>query len=240
MPEEGLTVHVLTHAPFEGLGCIEPWLRARGAARSGTRLYAGERLPVGSSMALLVVMGGPMSVNDEATLPWISEEKRFVRDAIQDGVRVLGVCLGAQLVAAALGARVYPDQHREIGWYAVRAVAAPSGSFAFPTVVPAFHWHGETFDLPKGARHLAESDACRHQAFQVGETILGLQCHLEMTPAGVDALIRCCPDDLAAGPYVQPAAAIRGAPASHYRAANALMGAALGYLLKKPKEAPRP
>lgn len=229
-----MTVHALTHAAFEGLGSIETWLRARGHAVEQTRLYAGERLPEGRSMDLLVVMGGPMSANDDGTVPWIASERRFIQEAIRGGVRALGVCLGAQLLAGALGARVYPNPHREIGWHPVHAVAAPEGTFRFPPIVPAFHWHGETFDLPEGAHHLAQSEGCRHQAFQVGTTVLGLQCHFEMTPQAVTALIEYCAHDLAPGPYVQAAEQMLCAPASDYHLANAQMDSALAYLVEGP------
>ena len=119
-----MRVHCLQHVPFEGLGCIEPWLQSSGHAVTFTRFHESATLPELDHVDLLIVMGGPMSVNDEAEFPWLVQEKRFVRDAIHAGKSVLGVCLGAQLIAAAMGARVYQNHTREIGWLPVDAVPA--------------------------------------------------------------------------------------------------------------------
>ncbi len=115
-----MKVHVLQHVPFEGLGSIDPWLASRGAEVAYTRFFQNDPLPSPGSMDLLVVMGGPMSVNDEGELAWLAPEKRFVRDAVESGVPVLGICLGAQLIASALGACVYPNRVKEIGWFPFR------------------------------------------------------------------------------------------------------------------------
>ena len=156
-----MRVHVLQHVPFEGPGRIAAWLAARSAEVTTTRLFeADAALPPAGAFDVLIVLGGPMSANDEAALPWLRQEKRLVAAAILSGKAVLGICLGAQLMAAALGARVYPAQHKEIGWFPVQGCAPQDGSFAFPATAEVFHWHGETFDLPDGAVHLARSAAC--------------------------------------------------------------------------------
>ena len=131
-PSPTMRVHVLQHVPFEGLGSIGPWLQRRGAAISATRFFAGDQLPHLESLDMLVAMGGPMSVNDEATLPWLQEEKRLIADAIGRGTPVLGVCLGAQLIASALGARVFPNHVKEIGWFPVRARPTDRPTVALP------------------------------------------------------------------------------------------------------------
>src|SRR5436190_9205581 len=112
-----LKVHILQHVPFEGVGSMEPWLRSRGASVGFTRFFESWSLPEMDDVDFVIAMGGPMSVNDEATLPWLVAEKQFIREAVQQGVPLLGVCLGAQLIASALGSRVYPNAHREIGWF---------------------------------------------------------------------------------------------------------------------------
>ena len=134
-----------------------------------------------------------MSVNDEDVLDWLRPEKQLVRDAVARGIPVLGVCLGGQLIASALGARVYPGAASEIGWFPVHGVPDVAPSFQFPPEILAFHWHGETFDLPAGAVRLAGSAACENQAFQVGRNVIALQFHLETTPDNVEALGRALP-----------------------------------------------
>src|SRR5690606_3581623 len=119
-----MRAHYLQHVPFEGLGSIEPWLRARGFSVTATRFFEDPALPDPRGIDLLVVMGGPMSVNDDASLPWLVDEKRFVRAAIDANIPVLGICLGAQLIASAMGARVQPGREKELGWFPVQAVHA--------------------------------------------------------------------------------------------------------------------
>ena len=226
-------VHVLQHVPFEGLGSIEAWLRQKRASISWTRFFEADILPPLDTVDLIIALGGPMSVNDESELPWLVDEKRFIAAAIELGKPVLGICLGAQLIANALGSRVTPGPKKEIGWFPVRAEMSAAGSFAFPTSTLAFHWHGETFDLPPRALHLASSEACRHQAFQVGKRVLALQFHLETTPESVDALIAHCGNELVAQRFVQTEAALRGVPTSSYEGINTLMADVLEYLTRR-------
>jgi GMP synthase-like glutamine amidotransferase len=204
-------VHYLQHVPFEGLGSVADWAAARGHSVSATRLYAGEAVPRLDTLDGLVVMGGPMGAYDEATYPWLAGEKRCIADAIACGKRVLGICLGAQLIAAALGARVTRNRHKEIGWFPITLTEAGRQSpfgHVLGNAAEVFHWHGDTFDLPAGAVHLARSAACEHQAFSVGDRVVGLQFHLETTPAAARALVENCPDDLVAGRFVQSGEAI--------------------------------
>mgnify|MGYP000849044073 CR=1 FL=1 len=180
-----MRIHALQHVPFEPPGSIEAWARHAGHALAITHLYRGDPLPAVEEPDLLVVLGGPMSVHDEARYPWLIDEKRFIERAIAAGRRVLGICLGAQLIAQVLGARVYANDEKEIGWFAVEATAAARTAAVFEGFPPrllAFHWHGETFDIPAGAVHAARSAACAHQAFAFGDRVVGLQFHLETTP----------------------------------------------------------
>ena len=227
-----MRVHVLQHVPFEGLGSIAGWLAQRQAMPTVSRLYASTELPEPSAFDLLIVLGGPMSVNDEAVLPWLADEKRLVAECVRLGKPVLGICLGAQLIAAALGARVHPGAHQEIGWFAVEASPPTADTFRFPATLDAFHWHGETFDLPPGASHLARSAACAQQAFQLGARCIGLQFHLETTPDSVEALVAHGRHELVPAPFVQDEPTIRAAPATRYAAINALMGEVLDYLVR--------
>ncbi len=220
-----MRAHYLQHVPFEGLGCIEPWLQSAGCSVEGSRFFEQAILPEPHDIDLLVVMGGPMSIHDEEAFPWLVREKRFVRAAIQAGKSVLGVCLGAQLIADVLGAGVYRNHTREIGWFPVEAVPQTRpGTFRFPPSMDAFHWHGETFDLPDGAVHLARSAACENQAFQFGPCVVGLQFHLETTPASARTIVDNCRDELKLAGAVQTETEILAAAPETYRAANSLMG----------------
>lgn len=220
-----MRIACLQHVAFEGPATIGTWAGSQGFPFSLTRLFANEPLPARTTFDVLVVLGGPMSVRDEDRFDWLRPEKEFIRHAIENDKRVLGICLGAQLIAETLGALVYPNSEREIGWFPVRRTppAATHPAFVtFPESFTAFHWHGETFDLPTGATWLAWSEGCAHQAFSVGKRVLGLQFHLEITPESVEALIRNCPGELVPGAFVQDSHAMVAAH-DHFREANRLL-----------------
>ena len=223
--------HYIKHVPYEDLGSIAPSFKAAGCTVSSTEVYEDPTFPDARALDLLVVMGGPMSVNDEAQHAWLAPEKAFIRDAITAGKSVLGVCLGAQLIASALGARVYPSTVAEIGWFPVRA-SLPGGSatFRFPPSLEVFHWHSETFDLPEGATRLAESPGCRNQAFQLGRSVIGLQFHLEATPETAHTFVANSGATLTPSRYVQSAHTILAAEPTKYRVINSLMDDILTYL----------
>jgi GMP synthase-like glutamine amidotransferase len=175
-------MHVLAfqHAPLEGMGSIAAALERHGIACRTTT--SGRSSPSG-----LILMGGPMSANDD--LPWIPHEIAAIREAVKLDIPVLGICLGAQLIARALGARVYANPKKEIGWSPIHWTPAAATDRLFhglPNPETVFQWHGETFDLPPGAEHLAYSAGCRHQVFRVGRSAYGIQFHPEVTPAIIE------------------------------------------------------
>lgn len=226
-----MNVHVLQHVPFEGLGSIQRWLEARGAGIHYVRLFANDAMPRVRDVDLLIAMGGPMSVNDEAEWPGLAAEKQLVRDVIAADVPVLGICLGAQLIASALGARVYRNAQKEIGWFPVRSTGPSGEVFPFPSESLVFHWHGETFDLPPGATHLARSEGCVNQAFQLKGNVIGLQFHPEMTPEGVRAIIADSRPELRPARYVQSERDLLAAPAERYERMHGLIDEVLAYLV---------
>ncbi|WP_343701602.1 gamma-glutamyl-gamma-aminobutyrate hydrolase family protein [Chitinophaga sp.] len=197
-------IHYFQHAPFEGLACIEDWAAARGHTLSATRWYNNPAPPAAVEADMLIVMGGPMGVYEEDQYAWLAPEKELIRGAIAAGKPVLGICLGAQLIAAALGAKVYPNREKEIGWFPVQfhEDLAPSSA-------TVFHWHGDTFDLPEGAVHLAETPACKNQAYRIGDKVYGLQFHFEVTPAAMESMLQHLGHELQPAAYVQTADDIR-------------------------------
>jgi GMP synthase-like glutamine amidotransferase len=202
---------VLQHIGFEGPAAIAEWAAMRGVSRAVFHLYQGEPLPALASFDMLTVMGGPMSANDEALFPWLGPEIALVREAIGAGKIVLGVCLGAQIAAKALGARVYAAQQKEIGWFPVRRTEAAHPVFeGVPERFTPFHWHGETFDIPAGAARLAETPSTPNQAFAFGRHVLGLQFHLEANAESVSALVSNCGAEIGGGPFEEQTPAILG------------------------------
>lgn len=193
----------LQHVPFEGPGVFGASLARRGFALD-TRLVPAQGLPAAPG-DLLLVMGGPMSVNDPD--PWIADEIAFIRRAVTAGLPYLGVCLGSQLLARALGARVGPGAAPEIGMTPIHLTAEGRRDPVFATLPdPAlvFEWHGEVFELPAGAVPLAGSATCALQAFRWGERAWGVLFHAELEPAGIEALCRECPGDLARAGLAAP------------------------------------
>jgi len=191
---------VLQHVAVEGPGTLAPYLEARGWQLETVALYAGARPPEDAQgYQAIIVMGGPMGVYDEAEYPFLRDEDRFLRHAMAQDVPLLGICLGSQLLAKALGARVYRNPHKEIGWYSVDLTPAGAADPLFAGLaspVPVFQWHGDAFDLPTGAIPLASSPLCAHQAFRYGERVYGLLFHLELTPAIIQTWLEVFQDEL--------------------------------------------
>jgi len=177
----------LYHDAGEGAGLIAETLKEQGIAYRPVPLYDGEGLPRDTSdLEGLVVMGGPMNVDDIGHYPFLLPELQLIEKVLRENKPILGVCLGAQMIAKALGARVYPTRRREVGWLPIAATPAGAVDSHFrilPNPSTVLHWHGDTFDIPQGAVHLATSERCENQAFRWGESVYALQFHLEATPS---------------------------------------------------------
>ncbi|MFM7023095.1 MAG: type 1 glutamine amidotransferase [Flavobacteriales bacterium] len=195
-----MRIQYLQHVAFEGLGFIEDWALAKGHSLTSTKFYEAHILPDLSSFDWLIIMGGPMGVYDEEKFSWLAAEKALIRSAIDAGKTVVGICLGAQLIAEVLGAKVYPNKFKEIGWFPIQRSA---NSDLLPDNFTVFHWHGDTFDLPEGAYRLAETAACKNQAFIYKEKVLALQFHLEATPFTLQQMVQQGKDELLTAPYIQ-------------------------------------
>jgi GMP synthase - Glutamine amidotransferase domain len=162
------------------------------------------------STDLLLILGGPMSVYQEEAYPWLAAEKRFVKSAMEQGIKIIGICLGAQMLAEILGAKVYRHSIKEIGWHRIERTGEEHPWLQqMPGEFHSFQWHGDTFDLPEGATLLARSEACGHQAFAYGNDVLALQFHLETTPACMEQMLTRWAGELIEAPYIQSAAEIR-------------------------------
>jgi len=201
-----MRIQSIEHVPFEDPAGIALWAAERDHTLTRARVYAGDPLPKPGEYDLLVVMGGPMSVHDDLEFPWLNAEKDCLKQAVARGRSVLGVCLGAQMLSEILGGEVTRNPHREIGWHTVRLTPWAKANRAFvniPEEFTAFHWHGETFSVPRGASLTAESDACANQAFAVGGKLVGLQFHFETTAESMDKLIEHGAADIVPGQFVQ-------------------------------------
>lgn len=224
-----MNIHWFQHVPFEDLGSIEPHLSARGHHITASHLWRDPLTHDPEDLDWLIIMGGPMSVHDEHIHPWLAEEKQFIRKVIDDGKPVLGICLGAQLVAEVLGATISQNEHREIGWFPITREAEPEASpvaAVFPDMANVFHWHGDTFSLPDGAIRLASSEACENQGFIWNGRVVALQFHLESTQASTENLIAHCIDELDGSTWVQQPSRIMQLP-HRFRAINLMMNRVL-------------
>ena len=177
--------HFLQHVHFETPANIYKWAIEKGFSINGTRLFLGEKFPDIESFDALIIMGGPMGVYDEKEYSWLKQEKIFIERCLISDKKILGVCLGAQLIADVMGAKVYRNKEKEIGWFPVLLTEDTKKSVIFSSFPESFvplHWHGDTFEIPKGAIHTVKSEGCENQAFEYRNgKVIGLQFHLEMS-----------------------------------------------------------
>ncbi|WP_417597702.1 type 1 glutamine amidotransferase [Oceanospirillum sp.] len=203
-----MRIHVFQHVPYEGPGNIARWAEKNGHTLTTTHLYKGEALPSHDDYDLLMILGGPMSANDDFNVSWMQAEKRFIREAMAQNKMLLGICLGSQLIARVLGATVSRNEDREIGWFPI--TATPNAMvLGLPQQFQAFHWHGDTFTLPEGAKSIGSSEGCAQQGFIYQDRVVALQFHLETTPEAARELVDACRHEIdEEGLHTQPAEAM--------------------------------
>lgn len=211
---------IIQHVECEGPGLLEPILLGRNCSLDIRCMdQPGATLPADlSPYQGMIILGGPMSAYEETSYPYLRQVEELVREALAQRIPTVGICLGAQLIARALGAEVRPNQVKEIGWSHVCLSAAGQADpifAALPEKLAVFQWHGDTFNLPEGADLLAYGDWCRNQAFVVRDCIWGLQFHLEVTPAMIARWAELYEDELIE--YAGPGAAMRLIRNSLYR-----------------------
>ncbi len=199
-------LHYLQHEAFETPAIILIWANEKGFEISATHLYNNEKLPDMNSIDWLIIMGGSMETNDETIYPWLIQEKEFIRNAIRANKIIIGICLGSQLIASALGSKVYKNQVKEIGWFPIHKTDEGKQNTFFDFIPNPFHvfnWHGDTFDLPTGASCIASTEACKNQLFIYNDKTIGVQFHFEMDEQAIRDIVEHCKDEIVDGKYIQ-------------------------------------
>jgi len=230
-----MRLHYLQHVPFENPGSILTWANENGHVLSNTKLFEKEELPKQEDFDWLVIMGGPMNIYEEEQYPWLVKEKLFIKEAIVGDKVVIGLCLGAQLIADVLGGKVTRNPVKEIGWFPIefteKARLSPLFSF-FPKDPIVFEWHGDTFStLPEEVTCIAQNKACKHQAFQYKNKVFGFQFHMENTLSIIEGLVNNCRGDMTPGEYVQTAEELQAHP-EYIKQDNEWMTEFLSQLMK--------
>lgn len=199
-----MRIHYIQHVDYEDLGCINDWVNKRKYKISSTKIFEKETFPDIETFDLLIILGGPMSVNDK--LKWIKKEKLFIKKAIENNKKVLGICLGSQFIASVLGEKVFQNSKKEIGWFPIQI--SKNEEFENPIEkldnrITVFHWHGETFNLPRRTFHLAKSSICQNQAFMYNRNVIALQFHLELTEKSLEKMITFGKKELINDEFIQ-------------------------------------
>ena len=223
------------HASFEKPGVIESWAKKCGHHTQEVSPYKGEKLPDIKDIDMLVVMGGPQSPLEINKDPYLLDEIELIKKAIKTQKRIIGICLGAQLIGEALGVKTERSPNREIGMHAIQLLedAKYDPVFQkFPAVSDVMHWHSDMPGIAKGAVLLAKSEGCPRQVFRYGDRIYGFQCHFELTKELVKGMIESCPSDLKEGTYVRT---VKELMESDYQPMNLRMEQLLNYLAKLPE-----
>lgn len=201
-----MRIYCLQNEPLAGLGAIETWISKKGYSVTSTQVYKDNHFISPDDYDLLIILGGPMGAYEEEKYPWLRLEKDYISEAIRRKKFVLGICLGAQLIAGALGSPVYPHTVKEIGWWQLERTKEGESLQLFaglPETFSVFELHGDTYDLPQGAVRLAESKACLNQAFLYEDRVIGLQFHPEFTENTLNQIVEKLGHELNDGPFIQ-------------------------------------
>jgi GMP synthase (glutamine-hydrolysing) len=209
-----MNIHCFQHVPFETPAIILEWIECHDHAIRYTYFFEkSHTLPAVTEFDCLLVMGGPMNVDEEEKFPWLKEEKKIIKETIDANKKVMGICFGSQLIAAVLNKKIYKASEKEIGFFPVTFTHTALQHSLFNHFLknyPVFHWHGDTFDLPEGAELIASTDVCPNEAFIIDNKVLALQFHLEMNEEVIEKMISHCADELAeSGVHIQSAEEIR-------------------------------
>lgn len=197
---------ILKHIDYENPGCIQKFLKHKKVEFKIINVWQKGKFPDIKDFDILIIMGGPMSVHDINEFKGLIKEKEYIKGVIEKGKKVLGICLGAQLLAENFGAKIYKNKFKEIGWYPVKLTEDAKRHYFFndiPNKFLTFHWHNDTFSLPKGSIRIAASEACENQGFALGKNIIGLQFHPEVTEETLKAFIRYGANEIKRDKFVQ-------------------------------------
>jgi GMP synthase (glutamine-hydrolysing) len=217
-----MRIHVLQHVPYESPGLITDWAKGKGFSISFTRFYETEKLPAPQDIDLVIIMGGPMNIYESDKYPWLVLEKAFLHNCFVARTKLLGICLGSQLLADVLGAKVYRNPEKEIGWFPIYKNGSHPLLKLFPDeAVPALHWHSDTFDLPEGAVPIYSSVATKNQGFIYNNHVFALQFHWEIRPNSLMELILHS-DETYEGKYIQTPEKMLNNPVAFNAAKNHL------------------
>ena len=197
-----MKAHILQHAEWETIGRIDEWLNKVNIEYSTTHLYKGDKLPK-HKVDLLIIMGGPMGIFEDENYPWLKEEREFVKKHVNSNSLVLGICLGSQFIADSLDARVYAGKEKEIGFFDINKVNNHPITSNIPNTINVFHWHGDTFDTPKEAINLFNSELTSDQGFIYDNRVLALQFHIEVGQKEIDEFVYNGIDEIVPANYVQ-------------------------------------